>query len=82
MVEKRGVQHREQLVTNNEDEILYYNDQYVHFATFKFQKSACSSKAHNGISRNSLRMSRFYKYTPQRPRAAFEIRVHRKIYTT
>ena len=41
-------------MTNDEDEILYHNDQYVHFATFKFQKSACSSKAHSGISRNSL----------------------------
>ena len=37
-------------MTNDEDEILYYNDQYVHFATFKFQKSACSSKAESGIS--------------------------------
>ena len=54
--------NREQLVTNNEDEILDYNDQYVHFATFKFQKFACSSKAHSGMSRNSLRMTRFHKY--------------------
>ena len=69
-------------MTNDEDEILYYNDQYVHFATFKFQKSACSSKAHSGISRNSLRMTRFHKYTPQQPHTAFEIRVHRKICTT
>ena len=45
---------REQLVTNDEDETLYYNDQYVHFATFNFQKSACSSKAHSDISRNTV----------------------------
>ena len=31
-------------MTNDEDEILYYNDQYVHFATFKFQKSAVQVK--------------------------------------
>ena len=45
---------REQLVTNDEDKILDYNDQYIHFATFNFQKSACSSKAHSDISRNTV----------------------------
>ena len=72
----------EQLVTNDENEILYYNDQYILLLHSSSKSLPVEVKPHIGISRNSLRMTRFHKYTPQRPRAAFEIRVHRKICTT